>query len=195
MKPFTQANVSIAKCWSQGIYLSQLFIRFFKLTLQILARLSKWSNEAIEMKSQTTTNVAKMDLLILLYLDITKLNLQISSILNNVVEKIPINLNPKLSLVEKCFDDSRKMFSDSLKRIEQQWTNEIIEQTIGWPKQVADIPRLYRKTNREAPTKPCGYVEQILKPNETFWNKNSNRIDKTILKQCLIASISHLNQQ
>lgn len=177
-----------------GVYLQQLFTRFLKLTLQILSRLGKWSNEIIETKGQFT-KLNRIDFLILLYLDVLKLKSKISSIFDCIVEKIPINLNTQLNLIEKSFDGSQEIFSKYLKRIEQQWNNEIIAQTSGWAKQVADIPRLYRKTNREAPTKPCNYVEQILKPSELFWNKNSERIEPKTLKECLTSSLSQLNRQ
>lgn len=194
LKPFAEAHLCITKCCSHGVFLPQLFVRFFKFTLQMLARLNKWSEDVIETKV-INTKVDRVDFLILLYLDVMKMNSKIPSIFDNIVEKVPLNLYTQSDLIEKCFNESRKTFNECIKRIESQWNNEIIAQTSGWTKQVADIPRLYRKTNREAPTKPCNYVEQILRPAETFWNKNKTNIEVNILRQCLVESFSHLNQQ
>lgn len=176
------------------MYLPQSFVRFFKLTLQILSRLSKWSEEAVA-KKNFPSNLDRVDFLTLIYLDVNSLIGKISPIFECIVEKIPINLNTQLSLIEKSFDESRKMLTERLESIEKQWSEEIIAQTSGWTKQVADIPRLYRKTNRDAPTKPCNYVEQILKPTKTFYTKNSSKIAPDIIKQCMTLSFSHLNRQ
>lgn len=104
-------------------------------------------------------------------------------------------MNTQLSLIEKCFNETRNMLTERLKIIEKQWSDEIIAQTAGWTKQVGDIPRLYRKTNRDAPTKPCNYVEQILKPSKSFHTRNSDRIAPDIIKKCMLSSFSHLNRQ
>lgn len=194
LKPFNVGYSCIKKSWSTGVYLPQLFVRFFKLTLQIFARLAKWSEEVIVTK-ELPSNLDRIDFLVLVYLDLTQLSKIIPKIFDSIVEQIPFSLNTELPLVEKCFDDTKKMLSDRLKQIEEKWSSEIIAQTSGWTKQVADIPRLYRKTNRDAPSKPCNYVEQLLKPVKSFNEKNSSRISSAIIRQCLILIISHLNQQ
>lgn len=104
-------------------------------------------------------------------------------------------MNTQLSQIEKCLDESRKMLTERLTQIEQQWSAEILAQTAGWTKQVADIPRLYRKTNRDAPTKPCNYVEQIVKPAKSFHAKNVSKIALPTIQQCMITSFSHLSRQ
>lgn len=194
LKPFVKGDACIKKCWTTGVYLPQLFARFFKFTLQILSRLSKWSEEAIATKN-LPPNLDRVDFMTMIYLDVNTLIGKISSIFDCIVEKIPVNMNTQLSFIEKCFDESQNLLTERLKLIEQQWSNEIIAQTSGWTKQVGDIPRLYRKTNREAPTKPCNYVEQILKPAKSFYTKNSNRISSDTIRQCMILSFSHLNRQ
>lgn len=35
-------------------------------------------------------------------------------------------------------------------------------------RQVSDIPRLFRRTNRDVPTKPCSYINAILAPLQDF---------------------------
>lgn len=150
--------------------------------------------EAISSKN-LPSNLDRVDFMTLIYLDVNNLIAKIPTTVECIKEKIPTNLKTQLNLVEKCFDESHRMLTERLKFIEKQWSNEIIAQTSGWTKQVADIPRLYRKTNREAPTKACNYVEQILKPNKSFYTKNAGKIATDILKQCMILSFSHLNKQ
>lgn len=194
MKSFIKGDACIKRCWSTGVYLPQLFVRFFKFTLQILSRLGKWSEEAVATKN-LPSNIDRVDFLTLIYLDLNKLIEKIPGIIDCITEKVPANLSTQLDLVEKCLDESRKMLIERRKLIEKQWSNEIIAQTAGWTKQVADIPRLYRKTNRDEPKQPCNYVEQILKPNKSFYTKNSKKIASDVIKQCMVISFSHLNKQ
>lgn len=54
-----------------------------------------------------------------------------------------------------------------LPQIQKNIVCQISADSIVHLKQLNDIPRLFRKTNREIPTKPCGYVTMLLKcPNE-----------------------------
>lgn len=191
LTPFSKADACIDKCWSYGVYLPQLFVRFFKFTLQIVARLVNWSNDALSMKELPLN---RMDFMALLYLDVSTVIRKIPSYGEVIREKMPKSLNTQ-RLIEKCFEDSETELRSCLKVIEKKWSDEIIAQTSGWTKQVADIPRLYRKTNRDAPTKPCSYVEQMLKPMLAFWATNSERIPQGTLRACLTLSISHLNRQ
>lgn len=50
----------------------------------------------------------------------------------------------------------------------EEIVNELIVHCVIYLKQVSDIPRLYRRTNREVPTKPCAYVKNALSFLTTF---------------------------
>lgn len=194
MKPFVKGDACIKRCWSNGVYLPQLFVRFFKFTLQILSRLSKWSEDAIAAKN-LPSNIDRVDFLTLIYLDLNKLIEKMPGLIDCITEKVPTAMNTQVDVVEKCLNESRKMLTERGEFIEKQWSNQIVAQTTGWTKQVADIPRLYRKTNRDAPKMPCNYVEQILKPCKSFHTKNSNKIPMDVIKQCMTQSFSQLNRQ
>lgn len=156
-------------------------------------------NEWTSVSSVTNTDKAKqfnrVDFLVILYLDTIKLIEKIPNIFNNIVDRVPTHLSKEHVLIEKCLNESRQMLEQRLTKIEEQWNKEMLNQTVGWAKQVADIPRLYRKTNRDAPSKPCNYVEQILKPAKTFCDKYKMKIASETIQQCLIYVFSHLNRQ
>ena len=44
-------------------------------------------------------------------------------------------------------------------------------------KQVSDIPRLYRRTNKELPTKPCAYMTAVLSPLDAFFQEHRPLLD------------------
>lgn len=157
-----------------------------------MARLVNWSRYALSAKEIATN---RMDFMALLYLDVSAVVRKMPAYVAVICGKMPKQSGTEERLIEKCFDESETELRSCLKAIEKQWSDELIAQTSGWTKQVADIPRLYRKTNRDAPTKPCSYVEQMLKPMLDFWATNSERIPRATLRDCLVLSIAHLNRQ
>lgn len=199
LKPFSVAHDCLKKCWTDGIYLSQIFNRFLKLSLQIHARLASWIDEAILAnnwpKVKAPNQRSRVDFLVVLYIDIIQTVNECNGITRDIVAKMPAHLRPEHDIVEKCMTESLQMFAKHLTQIEVQWNAEMLKQTDAWTKQVADIPRLYRKTNREAPTKPCNYVEQILKPAKSFAKLYSTKIAADTRQRCLIHVFSQLNKQ
>lgn len=199
LKPFSVAHDCLEKCWTDGIYLEQIFNRFLKLSLQIYSRLASWIDEATSVniwpKVMGPNQRSRVDFLVVLYIDIIQTVNECNDISREIVAKMPAHLRPEQDIVEKCMNESRQIFVKHLTHIEVQWNEEMLKQTDAWTKQVADIPRLYRKTNRDAPTKPCNYVEQILKPAKSFTELYSMKIAADTRQRCLIHVFSQLNKQ
>lgn len=196
LKPFNVATKSVAMCWQQGIYLPQLFIRFFKLTLQIISRVSSWTEEVSEPKNwPKSTDLKRIDFLVTLYLDVITFEQKIPKIINVVVENVPVNLNAEIPLLTDSLKESQTCLNNCLGQLEGQWQSEILAEISGWAKQVADIPRLYRKTNREAPTRACNYVEQILRPAQAFHQRYSGSLKADVMQSCLRNVFSQLALQ
>ena len=60
-------------------------------------------------------------------------------------------------------------------KITQLIIDELSSQCCAHLKNVSDIPRLYRRTNREIPTKSFAYVHQLLAPLIDFRNVHAGR--------------------
>lgn len=61
-------------------------------------------------------------------------------------------------------EEGKGHLQDVLKFIEKKIVDLISEKSSSVVRQVSDIPRLYRRTNREIPTQPCSYVSSLLAP-------------------------------
>ncbi|PSN46904.1 hypothetical protein C0J52_15286 [Blattella germanica] len=96
--------------------------------------------------------------------------------------------------------------SDSLKESEQQLLSrlplvtqfilgEVSGQSLPHLRQVSDIPRLFRKTNREMPTKPCSYVTQVLALPLAFHSQQKEAVSNELLEQWLTLTFSAITQQ
>uniref|UniRef100_A0A182JY38 Conserved oligomeric Golgi complex subunit 2 n=1 Tax=Anopheles christyi TaxID=43041 RepID=A0A182JY38_9DIPT len=169
---FSAALTAISRCWQDGIFLSQLFHRFLKLTLQILARLSVWCGEAFrpvvnqETASASEVETERIRFLVALYSDLRNIELKIPSIVNLVVEKSPPGVSR--SELEVIVGESGSAFGERRLQLQQLIVRELIAASLPQLRQVSDIPRLYRKTNRDVPSRCCAYVEQLLAPVDSF---------------------------
>lgn len=182
--PFNTAMICITKCWQDGIFLPQLFNRFWKLTLQCISRITNWIDEALKQENWilTDTLLTKVDFFVLIYTDVLILLKKLPQILNITVEKIPPYFNEHIPILESCLNDSRNGLLEKLKIIEKCVLKELIQSSVGYIKQVGDIPRLFRKTNKETPSKPCTYLEHLLEPSQIFYKRYKSQIgDKQIV--------------
>lgn len=199
LKPFNKAIQSIETCWSEGVFLPELFPKFFKLHVQILLRLSHWIGGVLKLIN-TNNNSAPSSkntvLLAALHSDINKLLNSLTSQENDMVlASIKTTTLPKLqttqlelvkNAVSKSFDDVRTTFSQNLLGIQTALIeNLILECGPENVRQVNDLPRLYRKTNREVPTRCSSYVEQMLKPLKTFNEEFGGKLDSSIIHNIL----------
>uniref|UniRef100_A0A1I8ND49 Conserved oligomeric Golgi complex subunit 2 n=2 Tax=Musca domestica TaxID=7370 RepID=A0A1I8ND49_MUSDO len=202
LKPFTKALLAIKSCWMEGVFLQELFPKFYKLHVQILLRLCHWIE--VVLRSITSKNTAaapslKMKntiLLTALHSDINKLikllneqehEMVLANLKTTTMQRIqPTQLDLVKDAVSKSFNDLKDNFSQHLLGIKQAIVDSLI--TECGPdnvKQVNDLPRLYRKTNREVPTRCSTYVEQMLKPMKSFTDEYNDKLDKATVHSIL----------
>ncbi|XP_075144620.1 conserved oligomeric Golgi complex subunit 2 [Haematobia irritans] len=202
LKTFSNAIQAIESCWSEGVYLPELFPKFYKLHIQILLRLSKWINVVLNLitsKSIDTTALKLKNSILLtaLHSDINKL---LGSLTDQELQVVSQNLKPlsmpklqqnQLNLIKnavsKSFDDMKNTFSENLIKIQQALVDNLVQECGPENvKQVNDLPRLYRKTNRDVPTRCSSYVDHILKPLKTFKEEFCGKmLDETIVRSIL----------
>ncbi|XP_035726673.1 conserved oligomeric Golgi complex subunit 2-like [Vespa mandarinia] len=197
------------RIWSENIYLSQLFQEFWKLTLQVCSRYQTWACTAIRQKWQesnksesiaNSNRYTKLDFLIHLYCDVEKFVNGLPNLLRIVQLKNP-NQNPAtFKLLEDCLTETSKTITMILQLTTEEIVNELIMHCVIYLKQVSDIPRLYRRTNREVPTKPCAYVKNALSfltsfrtnyndfvpTNVTIWLQ----LALSLLTECYLTSVT-----
>lgn len=202
LKPFTKALLAVKSCWIEGVFLPELFPKFYKLHVQILLRLCHWIE--VVLRSITSKNTAaspslKMKntiLLTALHSDINKLikllneqehEMVLANLKTTTMQRIqPTQLELVKDAVSKSFNDLKDNFSQHLLGIKQAIVDSLI--TECGPdnvKQVNDLPRLYRKTNREVPTRCSTYVEQMLKPMKSFTDEYNDKLDKATVHSIL----------
>jgi len=202
VKVFVEAISCIAKCW-KDVYLDQLFQQFFKLTFQLIARLIQWIREVLQ---QTLTTggfeAQKLELqafYTILHRDIGTFTLKLPQIEQVIAQSLSENpaLKDKLeaSTIRKCFDASRASLEEHQKSIENQIVRKLMIASLKSIKNVQDIPRLFRKTNRDVPTKHLPYVEAVVQPVDEFMKRNSNNYQPEVIRRILKEMFNQLTAQ
>ncbi|XP_050068909.1 conserved oligomeric Golgi complex subunit 2 [Anopheles maculipalpis] len=196
---FSVALTAISRCWQDGIFLPQLFHRFLKLTLQILARLSVWCGEVTrstpkqQQDGGSEDGTERVRFMVAMYSDLRNIELKIPSIVNLVAEKGP-SITSRTEL-ESVIGESGTIFGDRRSQLQRLIVQELITASIPQLRQVSDIPRLYRKTNRDVPSRCCSYVEQVLAPTGTFRKNYETIIGEEAMRDFLTAVYNHVTVQ
>ncbi|XP_004523208.1 conserved oligomeric Golgi complex subunit 2 [Ceratitis capitata] len=198
LDPFNSAIKAIEQCWKEGVYLVEIFEKFYKLNVQIFLRLSRWISDVIYLTtnqntkhpSQIPSQINKTDILIALYGDILKL-IEIMPQLQKIINaNLPNELQTVTSVgdvIDKSFKDIEDTFKSHLSAVENALVNILIaESGKESVRQVKELPRLYRKTNRDTPTKSSPYIDQMIRSLKSFQSEQSFQLDKKVVTEILL---------
>lgn len=201
VRPFIEVISCVAKCWMDGIYLDQLFHKFFKLTFQLIARVIHWIGEVLQLTTERFEHpsVECQSFFAIMHRDIGTFVLKLPQIEELITQKLKENLALKdkfeATTVKKCFNSPRQSLEDHQRNIESQIVQKLMATCLKSMKNVQDIPRLFRKTNRDVPIKHLPYVEQIIRPVNEFVKKNSIHYQPEVIKRILKETFSQLTIQ
>lgn len=85
--------------------------------------------------------------------------------------------------VRECLTECSEEIKSKLPRFQAHLVEEITTQCSVHLKQVNDIPRLYRRTNKEVPSKQSSYVINLLKPIKMFTEEHAEILDEKLKLQ------------
>jgi len=77
--------------------------------------------------------------------------------------------------------ETSKSLASLLPLVTKEIVNELSEQCVTHLKQVSDIPRLFRRTKRDVPTKSCPYVKSAIVPLTNFYTDYNKIIPENII--------------
>lgn len=118
---------------------------------------------------------SRLDFIVCLYSDTNKLLTEIETFIENCKQKIP-----NRHLIEKelstTLKESLSLVRAALTKATESIVKMIVNESAAHFRQVSQIPRLFRRTNRKSSTEPCEYVGQVLSFPKQFreWKKNLN---------------------
>ncbi|XP_014216027.1 conserved oligomeric Golgi complex subunit 2-like [Copidosoma floridanum] len=196
----------ILRLWADDVYLPQLLHRFWKLCLQLCSRYQHWCRTSLKQVWSVVTvnetahspeaeNAQRLEFLVGLHTDIEKLSTKMSNFTTEVIPDKLIIFSPRaIDLVNDCLKDTMKNFEDLLPLVTQEIISELLSPGLIHLRQISDIPRLFRRTNRDEPTKPCPYVKRALDFLCTFHADYRSVVPNNV-NSWLVHALTSLTQQ
>lgn len=137
----------------------------------------------------------KIEFYVFLHSDIVQMERNLIEHADTIVQLAPTEVDEHTSTLRRNFIDACHSLGERRAKIAGRIVQEILSKSVSSIKQVNDIPRLYRKTNREIPSKPCGYVDQMLDSSRRFRQQYSNDIGAETCQEICRNLFSSLNIQ
>lgn len=205
---FNSASKAVEHCWKEGVYLPEIFPKFYKLNVQILLRLSRWISDVLQLITKCSSKnknnlegsiqINKTNVLIALYADVQVLIEHLPAIERNILINVPNELQSNAdvcNVIAKSLADVRGTLDSHLGTVQDALVDILISESgIESVRQVKDLPRLYRKTNRDIPTKSSPYIDQMLRSLKSFQSEQSSQLGNVFATNVLLRVCSKITK-
>ncbi|XP_064365337.1 conserved oligomeric Golgi complex subunit 2 isoform X3 [Dromaius novaehollandiae] len=135
-----------------------------------------------------------------------KLSLQILARYSVFISEIPDILEvikPKLemigfknvSCIAGALEDSKTSLSACMPTLNNRIIQDLSESSFAYLKSALEVPRLYRRTNKDMPTKASPYVDSALKPFYRLQNEYKDILKQRMIHHWLEGALSESTQK
>ena len=153
----------LSRCWADNTFFLPLAHRFWKLTLQLLARTATWSHALNRIPNIT------LDTFALLLHDFDIVIDEIPNFCNSTIKpKLFLLPNSNETMLEDAIKWSQRQFSEAAPFPLDSIVCHLTQQCTHPLEQAHSIPRLYRKTNKEQPSRSSSYITASIQPLHNF---------------------------
>uniref|UniRef100_A0A673CSZ6 Conserved oligomeric Golgi complex subunit 2 n=1 Tax=Sphaeramia orbicularis TaxID=375764 RepID=A0A673CSZ6_9TELE len=187
----------LVKCWSDKVYLSPLAHRFWKLTLQLYSRYAKFLDEvrySSRFSSGSPTSLSTKQL-VYIAADIQKLQEQIPVLSEMVRQRLEAISFTNFALVENALADSKACLSSSIPTLNTRMTQHLTERSCRFLKSASEVPRLYRRTNKELPVRASAYMDNALRPLHQLLTDSTGLVTTSTAQEWLRVALSDCTQR
>uniref|UniRef100_W5KQD4 Conserved oligomeric Golgi complex subunit 2 n=1 Tax=Astyanax mexicanus TaxID=7994 RepID=W5KQD4_ASTMX len=164
----------VCRCWAEHIYLPPLAHRFWKLTLQLLSRYAAFLTEV---------QISLLSFSLLFRFQIP----EISELIRERLEGIGFKI---FALVSDALEDSKSALSVCIPTLSNRMTQHLTERSVRFLKNASEVPRLYRRTNKEVPTRASAYMDNALRPLHQLVTDSTGVVKDSIIQQWLRVTLS-----
>lgn len=168
----------IKQCWDEKIFLPSLSYNFFRLTLQLISRFSKWTCMTLKcVENKEPLSPVEVAMIM------KDMELLIPDLQLFFIDEISVKVSRVL--IEGAFQESIKSLEIIIPLASSVLIQILLKQCCSHLKLITDIPRLYRKTNRTLPSKPSGYVSLVFDAVATFLTATQTILSPNLKQYCL----------
>uniref|UniRef100_A0A8C3AQH2 Conserved oligomeric Golgi complex subunit 2 n=1 Tax=Cyclopterus lumpus TaxID=8103 RepID=A0A8C3AQH2_CYCLU len=169
----------LMRCWSDKVYLSPLAHRFWKLTLQLYARYAKFLEEV---------NLIKPE-------DYTYLKILYNKLTEMVRQRLEAIGFKNIAIVEDALTDSRTCLSSSIPTLNTRMTQHLTDRCCRFLKSASEVPRLYRRTNKDLPVRASAYMDNALRPLHQLLTDSTELVTASTAQEWLRVALSDCTQR
>ncbi|KAL7889704.1 hypothetical protein AOLI_G00019620 [Acnodon oligacanthus] len=210
----------VCRCWAEHIYLPPLAHRFWKLTLQLLSRYSAFLTEVLTKtpppentkdpvrplpsSASSTSSRTSQDAdsesggptalstkqLVFIAADVDQLQEQIPEISVMIKDKLEGIGFKNFALVSDALDDSKTALSGCIPKLNNRMTQNLTDRSFRFLKNASEVPRLYRRTNKEVPTSASAYMDNALRPLHQLVSDSTGVVKVSIIHKWLRVTLS-----
>lgn len=210
----------VCRCWTDQVYLPPLAHRFWKLTLQLISRYSTFLTEVLTKTSSTEASkdsvrplpssasstssrtsqdadsetggptVLSTKQLVFIAADVDKLQGKIPDISEMIKAKLENIGFQNFAIVSEALQDSSTSLSSCVPTLNSRMTQHLTERSIRFLKNASEVPRLYRRTNKEVPTRASAYMDNALRPLHQLVTDSKNVVKDSIIQEWLQVTLS-----
>ncbi|KAK6301632.1 conserved oligomeric Golgi complex subunit 2 isoform X1 [Coregonus clupeaformis] len=213
---------SLVRCWAEKVYLPPLAHRFWKLTLQLISRYSKFLTEMLTKSpttevckdpvrplpssaSSTSSRTSQDDggsesgspatlstkQLVFIASDVDKLQDQIPELSKMIKQKLEVIGYKNFVIVGEALEDSKASLSGCIPTLNSKMTQHLTERCFRFLKSASEVPRLYRRTNKEVPSRASAYMENALRPLHQLLSDSKDMVKPSIAQDWLRVALNN----
>nr|XP_033794454.1 conserved oligomeric Golgi complex subunit 2 isoform X2 [Geotrypetes seraphini] len=135
------------------------------------------------------------DQLVHIVADVDKLQDQLAQLFEIIKPKLETTGFKNWSLLSGALEDSRASLASCMPIINNRIIQDLSDSCFNCLKCSLDVPRLYRRTNKEVPTKALPYIDNALKPLHQLQNEYNDILKQSIIQGWLKGALSESTQR
>ncbi|XP_007936688.1 conserved oligomeric Golgi complex subunit 2 [Orycteropus afer afer] len=122
--------------------------------------------------------------------DLDKLQEQLPELLETIKPKLEMIGFKNFPSISAALEDSQLSLSACIPALSNKIIQDLSDSCFSYLKSALEVPRLYRRTNKEIPTKASSYVDSALKPFYQLQNEHKDKLKQAIIQQWLEGALS-----
>ncbi|KAL0609384.1 Conserved oligomeric Golgi complex subunit 2 [Plecturocebus cupreus] len=122
--------------------------------------------------------------------DLDKLQEQLPELLEIIKPKLEMIGFKNFSSISAALEDSQSSLSACVPSLSSKIIQDLSDSCFSFLKSALEVPRLYRRTNKEVPTTASSYVDSALKPLFQLQSRHKDKLKQAIVQQWLEGALS-----
>ncbi|XP_005226619.1 conserved oligomeric Golgi complex subunit 2 isoform X3 [Bos indicus x Bos taurus] len=122
--------------------------------------------------------------------DLHRLQEQLPELLETIKPKLEVMGFKNFSSISAALEDSQLSLSACVPALSEKITQDLSESCFSHLKSALEVPRLYRRTNKEVPVTASSYVDSALKPLYQLQSRHKDKLKQATIRQWLEATLS-----